>query len=132
MKNALVLVDIQNDFCPGGSLAVPHGQDVVSVANQLIDYFSATGGLIVATQDWHPPNHVSFVSQNPGFKFGDKIDVDGLPQEIWPDHCVQNTRGADFVSGLKVDGIQSVVQKGTDPRIDSYSGFFDNNQKKET
>jgi nicotinamidase/pyrazinamidase len=89
--------------------------------------------LVVATQDWHPPNHVSFVSQNPGLKFGDMIlDVDGLPQEIWPDHCVQNTPGADFVSGLNVEGIQAVVQKGTDPQIDSYSGFFDNNHKKAT
>lgn len=115
MRKALLLTDIQNDFVPGGALAVPKGDEVVPVANRLIAEFP----VVIATQDWHPANHSSFVSQNPS-------------GGIWPDHCVQNTRGAEFVSGLNVAGIQTVVRKGTDPRIDSYSGFFDNDHRKQT
>src|SRR6185436_9307784 len=119
MARALLLIDIQNDFVPGGSLAVPHGQEVVPVANRWIAQFAAKGELIVATQDWHPANHSSFVSQNP-------------TGGIWPDHCVQNTLGAEFVAGLNVGAIKTVVRKGTDPHIDSYSGFFDNERLKQT
>ncbi len=119
MARALLLIDIQNDFVPGGALAVPNGHEVVAVANRCIARFAAAGDLIVATQDWHPPNHSSFVSQNP-------------TGGIWPDHCVQNTPGADFVAGLNVESVQTVVRKGTDPLIDSYSGFFDNDHKKQT
>jgi nicotinamidase/pyrazinamidase len=119
MARALLLIDIQNDFVPGGTLAVPKGQEIVPVANRWIDQFVRNNELIVATQDWHPPNHSSFISQNPS-------------GGIWPDHCVQNTRGAEFVAELNVDAIQTVVRKGTDPRIDSYSGFFDNDHQKQT
>jgi nicotinamidase/pyrazinamidase len=132
MPKALILIDIQNDFVPGGALAVPNGHEVVAVANRWIDRFAANGDVVIATQDWHPPTHVSFITQNPGKKVGDLIDVDGKPQVIWPDHCVENTPGADFVVGLNVNAIRSVVRKGTDPRIDSYSGFFDNNHQKQT
>jgi len=131
-KRALILVDIQNDFVPGGALAVPDGHAVVPVANQWIARFKANGDLVVATQDWHPPNHVSFISQNPGRRIGENVEVDGMPQVIWPDHCVQDTHGAAFVKGLDTARIDAVVQKGTDPRIDSYSGFFDNHHRKQT
>jgi nicotinamidase/pyrazinamidase len=131
-KPALILVDIQNDFVPGGALAVPDGHAVVPVANQWIARFRSNGDLIVATQDWHPADHMSFVTRNPGRRIGESIDVDGMPQVICPEHCVQGTHGAEFVKGLDITGIRAVVQKGTDPRIDSYSGFFDNHHRKET
>src|SRR3954470_13582314 len=131
-RRALIVVDIQNDFVPGGALAVPDGHAVVPVANAWIARFAADGELVVATQDWHPADHVSFVTQNPGTRVGEIIEVDGLPQVIWPVHCVQNTHGAAFVEGLETGEIHDIVRKGTDPRIDSYSGFFDNHHRKQT
>ncbi len=125
---ALILVDIQNDFLPGGALAVPHGDEVVPVANRLMPQYD----LVVATQDWHPADHQSFASQHPGRSVGEVIDVDGLEQTLWPDHCVENTPGAELAAELNVRGIQHVVRKGTDRRIDSYSGFFDNGRRKAT
>jgi nicotinamidase/pyrazinamidase len=125
---ALVLVDIQNDFVPGGALAVPRGDDVVAVANRLLPRFE----LIVATQDWHPADHASFASQHAGKHAGEVIDLHGLTQVLWPDHCVQGTRGAEFVPGLNASRIGHVVRKGTDRQIDSYSGFFDNGRRKAT
>jgi len=125
---ALVLVDIQNDFAPGGALAVPDGDHVVPVANRLIPQFE----LVVATKDWHPPNHGSFASQHPGRKVGETIQLNGLDQILWPDHCVQNTPGADCVSALDAVGVDQVILKGTDAGIDSYSGFFDNARRKST
>ncbi len=126
--HALILVDIQNDFMPDGALPVPGAYDVVPVANALIEKFD----LVVATQDWHPANHKSFASNHPGRAPGDTIDLDGLDQILWPDHCVQNTHGAEFVPGLNVDAIDEVFRKGTDLRIDSYSGFFDNGHRRAT
>lgn len=125
---ALLLIDIQNDFLPGGALAVMGGNEVVPVANRLMPEYN----LIVATQDWHPADHRSFISQHPGKSVGDVIDVEGLDQVLWPDHCVQGTPGAEFAAGLNTDGIQQVIQKGTDRSIDSYSGFFDNARRKAT
>ena len=125
---ALLLVDIQNDFLPGGSLAVPHGDEVVPVANGLMPKFE----IVIATQDWHPPDHLSLVSQHPGRQVGDVVVLDGAEQVLWPDHCVQNTFGAEFSAKLNQTGIQHVVQKGTDRTIDSYSGFFDNARRKKT
>jgi nicotinamidase/pyrazinamidase len=119
---ALLLIDIQNDFLPGGALPVPGGDEVVPVANRLMPEYE----LVVATQDWHPADHLSFVSQHSGKQVGDVIQLAGLAQILWQDHCVQNTRGADFSANLDRARIQHVVQKGTDRRIDSYSGFFDN------
>jgi len=127
-QRALVLVDIQNDFCPGGALPVPDGNAVVPVANRLIGQFA----LVVATQDWHPDNHGSFAANHLGMKVGDVIDLNGLRQILWPVHCVQNTRGAAFVQGLNVARIEHVFPKGTDPLIDSYSGFFDNEHRRAT
>ena len=126
--NALLLVDIQNDFVPGGALGVKAGDEVVSVANRLMPNFD----LVIATQDWHPPKHQSFASQHPGHHAGDIIDLDGLTQVLWPDHCVQGTHGAEFAIGLEIDNVDHVIQKGTDGAIDSYSGFFDNARRKST
>ena len=128
MMKALILVDLQNDFCPGGALAVPEGNAVVAVANGLMSKFE----LVVATQDWHPANHRSFASNNPGAEIGQAIDVDGLSQIMWPDHCVQQSSGADFRADLRNDAIDEIIQKGTDPGIDSYSGFFDNGHRQAT
>ncbi len=125
---ALVLVDIQNDFMPFGSLPVASGDEVVAVANRLMDAVD----LVVATQDWHPAHHGSFASNHPGHVPGDIVDLGGVAQVLWPDHCVQNQPGASFHSALDVARIDVVVHKGTDPAIDSYSGFFDNGHLKDT
>ena len=126
--NALILVDIQNDFVPGGTLAVPQGDEIVPLVNQLQTCFE----LIVATQDWHPPDHGSFAANHPGKNVHDVIDLHGLPQDLWPVHCVQDTPGAAFVPGLDTGRMAHVFRKGTDPAIDSYSGFFDNGHRKAT
>jgi nicotinamidase/pyrazinamidase len=125
---ALLLVDIQNDFMPTGSLPVADGDAVVPVANSLMPAFS----LVVATQDWHPADHGSFAVNHPGTKPGDVIDLGGVAQVLWPPHCVQNTPGAEFHRDLHVDRIRHVVRKGTDPAVDSYSGFFDNARRHAT
>ena len=125
---ALLLIDIQNDFLPGGALAVPEGNVVISVANRLMDQFD----LVVATQDWHPAGHHSFASEHHDYSVGDLIEVNGSQQVLWPDHCIQQTAGAEFASELNLHGIDHVVQKGTDIKIDSYSGFFDNARRKQT
>ena len=127
---ALILVDIQNDFLPGGALAVPDGDQVIAPANALIG--RGRFDLIVATQDWHPRDHGSFAANHPGKKIYDKIDLNGLPQTLWPVHCVQHTRGAELSETLRRDRIGHVFQKGTDPGIDSYSGFYDNGHRKST
>jgi len=126
--NALILVDIQNDFMPGGALAIPDGNDVVPVANRLMPRFD----LVVATKDWHPADHLSFASQHPERQAGDVIDLDGLPQVLWPDHCVAGTAGAAFFAGLDISLVDHVFEKGTNRTIDSYSGFFDNGHRTAT
>ena len=126
--NALILVDIQNDFLPTGALPVPRGDEVIPVANQLMPDFD----LVIATQDWHPRDHGSFASQHPGRKPFEVVDLHGLPQVLWPEHCVQGSRGAEFAPGLDVQRITKVFPKGTDATIDSYSGFFDNGHRKAT
>lgn len=124
----LVIVDPQNDFMPGGSLAVPEGDQIVPVINELQDKFE----LVVATQDWHPKAHASFASAHPGKKEFETIELDGIEQVMWPDHCVQNTPGADFHKDLKTAKFEAIFRKGTDKKIDSYSGFYDNGHKKST
>ncbi|MBI5232522.1 MAG: bifunctional nicotinamidase/pyrazinamidase [Coriobacteriales bacterium] len=119
---ALVLVDLQNDFMPFGSLPVAEGDLTVGVANRLMGSFE----LVVATQDWHPRDHGSFASNHPGSKAGEITMLGGVEQVLWPDHCVQNTPGASFHSALDVAAIDHVVHKGTNREIDSYSTFFDN------
>jgi nicotinamidase/pyrazinamidase len=125
---ALILVDLQNDFVPGGALPVAEGDAVIPVANRVQQAFD----LIVASRDWHPRDHGSFAANHPGRKIGDVIDLHGLPQILWPVHCVQNTPGADFVPGLDISRIARVFLKGTDKEIDSYSAFFDNGHRKST
>jgi nicotinamidase/pyrazinamidase len=125
---ALILVDIQNDFLPTGALPVPRGDEVVAVTNRLSPRFD----LVVATQDWHPRDHGSFAANHPGRKPGDVIDLNGLPQILWPVHCVQGTPGAEFAPGLDTSRVARVFQKGIDPAIDSYSGFFDNGHRRST
>jgi nicotinamidase/pyrazinamidase len=125
---ALILVDLQYDFCPGGALAVRHGDETIEVARRLMPHFQT----IVATQDWHPPDHQSFAASHPGREPGQVIDLDGLSQVLWPVHCVQGTRGAELHEGIDRRRLAAVFQKGTDPRIDSYSGFFDNGHRKAT
>jgi nicotinamidase/pyrazinamidase len=123
---ALVLVDLQYDFMPGGALAVADGDATVAVALALIPQFE----IVVATQDWHPRDHKSFAANNPGTEVGQVIPLAGQQQVMWPAHCVQGTRGAELHDEL--DGITQVFQKGTNPEIDSYSGFYDNGHKKAT
>ena len=126
--NALIVVDIQNDFLPGGALAVPNGNEVVAVANRLMPKFE----MVVATQDWHPADHGSFASQHPGKSPGDRVDLHGLDQILWPDHCVESTPGGQFAPALERERFAEVFRKGTDREIDSYSGFFDNGHRKAT
>ena len=121
---ALVMVDLQNDFMPGGSLAVVDGDTTVPMANWLAARFP----LVVATQDWHPQDHQSFAVNNPGRLVGDVINLNGCQQVMWPAHCVQNKFGADFHPDIKQEQIHKVFQKGMNAEIDSYSGFFDNNR----
>ena len=125
---ALILVDLQNDFLPGGALAVAQGDEVLPVANRVQQEFD----LIVATQDWHPADHASFAVNHAERQPGESIELDGLPQILWPVHCVQDTPGAEFAAALDTSRIAQVFRKGTDPRIDSYSGFFDNGHRKST
>jgi nicotinamidase/pyrazinamidase len=124
---ALLLIDLQYDFCPGGALAVAHGDETIPVANRLIPKFTT----IVATQDWHPPDHGSF-AKNHGRQPYEVGELAGLPQVLWPAHCVQGTRGAELHRKLDRNLITEIFRKGTDPQIDSYSGFFDNGHRKST
>jgi nicotinamidase/pyrazinamidase len=125
---ALLIVDIQNDFVPGGVLAVPGGDAIIPIINKIQDRFE----IVIAAQDWHPPNHCSFVTQHSGKKQGQIVQVDGLDQILWPVHCVEDTPGAEFSPLLDMSRVSRVIQKGTDPYIDSYSVFFDNGRRKQT
>lgn len=126
--HALLLIDIQNDFLPGGALAVAGGDEIIPVVNSLLPSFQT----IVATQDWHPEDHGSFAANHPGKSVFEMTDLNGLPQVLWPVHCVQNTGGALFAPGLDTRRITRVFPKGTDARVDSYSGFFDNGKRGDT
>lgn len=128
MQRALILVDIQRDFMPDGALGVAEGDAIVPVVNRLQLAFDR----VVATQDWHPPGHASFASRHPGHAPFDVIDLDGFEQTLWPDHCVQGTRGAELVPSVDATRIERVFRKGADLEIDSYSGFFDNGHRKST
>lgn len=121
---ALILVDLQNDFMPGGALAVKEGDSIVGLANYLAPRFD----LVVATQDWHPADHSSFASSHPGYKPGEVIKINGIDQVLWPDHCIQNSPGASFHPNLNPVNIAEIFHKGTNREVDSYSGFYDNNR----
>ena len=127
-ERALILVDLQNDFLPGGALPVPEGDKVIPIANRLMDDFE----IIVATKDWHPADHGSFAANHPGRQLYEVIGLHGLPQVLWPVHCVQGTSGADFAPDLDLDRITRIFPKGTDPGIDSYSGLYDNGHRRST
>ena len=126
--NALLLIDIQNDFVPGGRLAVPDGNAIIPLVNALQPQFD----LVVASQDWHPAGHRSFASSHPGHAPYTEIEWQGLPQMLWPDHCVQGTPGADFHPALDTHRVEAIFRKGTNPDLDSYSAFFDNGHRKAT
>ena len=121
-RDALIVVDLQNDFCPGGALAVPDGDAVIPVILHIAQRFEH----ILLTQDWHPPGHCSFASSYPGRKVGDRVVLAGREQQLWPDHCVQGTRGAELHPGLQLDRAEVIVRKGFRKDVDSYSAFFEN------
>ncbi len=125
---ALLIVDVQVDFLPGGALPVPHGDVIVPVINRIQRLYP----LVAATQDWHPPGHLSFASSHPGRKPFDVIMLNGAEQVLWPDHCVWDTPGANFAPGLETGHIAAIFRKGMDPNVDSYSGFFDNGRRRKT
>lgn len=125
---ALVILDVQNDFLPGGSLEVNNGDRVIPVINSLIEKFD----LVVATQDWHPSNHLSFASNHEGKEPFEVIQLKDMEQVLWPDHCVQGTKGAEISSEINMNPVQAIFRKGMDPEIDTYSGFYDNGHKKST
>ncbi|MDB5192339.1 MAG: bifunctional pyrazinamidase/nicotinamidase [Segetibacter sp.] len=125
---ALLLIDIQNDFLPGGRLAVEKGDEIIPIVNDLQQHFN----LVVATQDWHPANHKSFASNHPGKNPFEIIDLNGLEQVLWPDHCIQSSEGALFSNQLNMDKVEAIFRKGTNSEIDSYSGFYDNGYLKST
>jgi nicotinamidase/pyrazinamidase len=126
--DALIVIDVQNDFCPGGALAVPDGDEVVPIINRLAALFRH----VVLTQDWHPPGHFSFASRHPGKKPLETIASDYGPQVLWPDHCVQDTKGAAFHPALHIPHAALVLRKGMNPAIDSYSAFYENDRKTPT
>lgn len=125
---ALLIVDMQNDFMPGGALPVPRGDEIIATINQLIPHFL----LVLATQDWHPKSHVSFAVNHRDKKIGEVIIAEGIEQILWPIHCVQHTHGADLVDPLNKKSIAKIFFKGTNPRVDDYSAFFDNAKMQQT
>ena len=125
---ALLLIDIQNDFLPGGRLAVPEGDAIIPLVNALQPRFD----LVVATQDWHPAGHQSFASSHAGRSPFELINLHGLPQVLWPDHCTQTSDGAELAPALHTGRIEAIFRKGMNPEIDSYSAFFDNGHRKST
>ena len=125
---ALLLIDIQNDFLPGGALAVPEGDAIIPIVNKLQAQFD----LVVATQDWHPENHKSFASNHAGKNTFEVTKLQGLAQVLWPDHCLQGSKGAEFSEALDMSSVEAIFRKGMNPEIDSYSGFYDNGHLKST
>ncbi len=128
-KKALIIIDIQNDFCPGGALAVPGGDEIVPAVNELSSLHKFDK--VIATQDWHPPGHISFASGKDKEPFSE-VKIDGVTQTLWPDHCVQESEGADFHPDLDLKPVDLILRKGSDPNIDSYSAFLENDKKTET
>lgn len=126
---ALVVVDVQKDFMPDGALPAQNGYEVVEPINDLMDSFRKEGDIVVATQDWHPINHGSFASNNPGKEPFEMGELNGMDQVMWPDHCVQGSEGAEFVDDLNTEDFQVIFRKGRNPEMDSYSGFMDNGEE---
>jgi nicotinamidase/pyrazinamidase len=128
-KRALLIVDLQNDFLPGGALPVTDGDQLPAIVDRLLQQ---PFDCIVASKDWHPANHGSFAANHKGKKVGDRITLNGLEQILWPVHCVQDSLGSEFAPGWDTKRVHKVIHKGTDPMVDSYSAFFDNGQRKST
>lgn len=130
LHSVLLIVDVQNDFCPGGAMAVGNGDEVIDPINRMQRRRAAGNNRlwkkVVATADWHPSNHISFAAQHPGREPYQEVEVDGLPQNLWPVHCVAGSEGADFHPELETSYVDLILRKGTDPRLDSYSAFFEN------
>lgn len=124
----LIIIDMQNDFIPGGSLEVPEGDEIIPIINNIQKKFD----LVIATQDWHPKEHVSFASNHDGKKPFDTIEWHDMKQILWPDHCVQNSKGAKFHADIDMTKVEAIFRKGMDREIDSYSGFYDNGHEKNT
>jgi nicotinamidase/pyrazinamidase len=127
-QSALLIIDVQNDFCPGGSLAVPEGDQVIPVINRISGLFPH----VVATKDWHPSDHVSFASAHPGREPMQTIEYNGMSQMLWPDHCVKGSSGAAFHPDLDVRPVNIVLHKGAKTHLDSYSAFFENDKATST
>ncbi len=123
--SALIVIDVQNDFCPGGRLAIKDGDKVIPIINDISCKFHK----IIATQDWHPQSHISFAKNHPGKNPNDVVEINGIKQVLWPEHCVMGTRGADFHSDLSTIKFNLILRKGTNPKIDSYSAFTENDKK---
>lgn len=130
--DALIVVDIQNDFLPGGSLPVEKGDEIIGGINKIIQFFKKCGSRIILTQDWHPSNHASFASVHPGMKPFDQYKDIGIGPVLWPDHCVQGKKGAAFHLSLNIIPADAIIRKGTNTQIDSYSTFIENDKKSET
>ncbi|MFH0998706.1 MAG: bifunctional nicotinamidase/pyrazinamidase [Pseudomonadota bacterium] len=127
-KNALLVVDVQNDFCPGGALAIREGDKVIPVINQILPIFDT----IIATRDWHPANHVSFAANHPEKNVYDVIDINGISQVLWPSHCVSGSMGAAFHPGLETEHFKLILNKGMNSSLDSYSVFLENDKNTPT
>jgi nicotinamidase/pyrazinamidase len=131
-SDVLIIIDMQNDFMPGGALQVEEGDQIISDINKIAEIFKEKGGRIVLTQDWHPTDHKSFASQHDGMNPGDEYQTDGIGPILWPDHCVQGTKGAEFHKDLKSELADAIIMKGMNSEVDSYSGFLDNDKKSKT
>ena len=126
--NALILIDIQNDFLPGGSLEVPKGDEIIDNVNSIMDNYN----IVVATKDWHPKDHISFASNHKNKNVGQIIKINNLDQMLWPDHCIKDSKGSEFPKKLDSHKIHKIFYKGVDSDIDSYSGFYDNGKIRST
>ena len=124
----LLIIDLQNDFLPGGSLEVRDGDKIINPINELMESYDH----IIATKDWHPENHISFASNHQGLEVGQILEINGLSQILWPDHCIQNTFGSEFPKELNQNKIDKIIYKGSDKDVDSYSGFYDNSKNAPT
>ena len=133
LRSALLLIDVQNDFCPGGALAVKEGSMVIEPLNRLVSLFAGNNGRVIATQDWHPGDHVSFASSHKDRKPGETIDLPAVKNQVlWPGHCVQGTAGAAFHEKLDTSKVCMIIRKGLRRELDSYSAFFENDRKTPT
>jgi nicotinamidase/pyrazinamidase len=131
MSNALIIVDVQNDFCPGGALAVNDGDKIIKTINTIVEKYKNRFYKIVATQDWHPENHISF-AKNHNKNIYEVIEIKGISQVLWPVHCVKGSNGANFHPDLNLNNVDLIIRKGSTPEIDSYSAFFENDKKTKT